>query len=290
MAKKKIVSKLKKKKKRWFPVMAPKLFDESQIGESNVSDAELLMDKRFTINLMNLTGDMKKQTMRVSFEVSTVTEGRGMTKITGFEVVPTAVKRLIRRDRDKIDDSVAIKTKDAKYIRLKPLIITNKKIDKDIQTSLRLQTRKTLLDYCSAKNYEQIMSDVITTKLQKHIKEVLLKICPVRNFSIRKATLLVKPPKQILKEGMVINKRKLTAEKKEKKSSSKNAAEPEPDKAKPVKKETAKDTEEESSPSSEKKETRQKENKADTTEKDDKKVETSEKKKAVKKTPKNKDD
>ena len=43
---KRIIPKLKRKKKRWLPILAPKLYNENHLGESFVHDESELIGKR----------------------------------------------------------------------------------------------------------------------------------------------------------------------------------------------------------------------------------------------------
>ena len=56
----------KAKKKTWVKIHAPKIFNEQIIGETLVADSSLTIGKPITVNLMNLTGDIKKQQININ--------------------------------------------------------------------------------------------------------------------------------------------------------------------------------------------------------------------------------
>ena len=208
-AAKKQLLKIKRKKKRWLPIVAPALFQNVVLGQSYVSDASLLQDKDLTVNLMNITGDSKKQNINVQFAVTSVADGKGVASVTSFEMLPSSVKRMVRRGRDKIDDSFAIKCADGKFVQVKPIIITNSNTYKSVRTALRLVARQSLAAMISQSAYDKVLEELFTFRLQKQLKDTLNHVYPVRNCGIRVLKLLPRAPRTVLSpsEGMARKRR-----------------------------------------------------------------------------------
>jgi ribosomal protein S3AE len=200
-APKKQLLKIKRKKKRWFPIVAPSLFSNVVLGQSLVSDASLLEKKYMTVNLMNITGDAKKQNINVQFAITNVTDGKGQAAVTRFEMLPSSVKRMVRRGRDKVEDSFAVKCTDGKVVEVKPIIITNSNTYDSVQTALRLSARHTLVTLISQYTYEKLLDELFSFRLQKHLKDTLNKIYPVRNCGIRTLALLSRTPRHLVAPG-----------------------------------------------------------------------------------------
>ena len=95
------------------------------------------------------------------------------------------VKRLIRRGRTKVEDSIALKTKEGKIIRIKPLIITRGNTNKRVAHALREEARDFLSKYVSKQVFEQIIEDIVNNKLQRDMVLVLKKIYPIKMCVIR---------------------------------------------------------------------------------------------------------
>lgn len=188
-AKKKKVTTQKVKKKKWFPIHAPKLFNEVSLGESYVTEESLLNGKYITANLSTITRSIRKQNVNMHFRVIKVADGKAYTEVIGYSLINAAIKRLVRRGRDKIADSFLAKTKDKKVIRIKPLIITSNRGTHSTQTALRLESRRVIREQLFTKNVEEIFGDIADGKLQKIIKESCAKIYPVRSIDIRLAKL-----------------------------------------------------------------------------------------------------
>lgn len=185
MAPKKPVLKQKTKKKKWFPLYAPKLFGSQLIGESHVETSEQLKGKYINTSLATITNDMKKQNITVKLRVNKIVEGRGQTEIIGMSLVQSFVKRLVRRGRSKIDDSFTVKTKDGQLIRIKPIVLTNTTCVASTASQIRLETRRLLKEHVANSGFMNIVQEILMFKLQKSIKEPLQKIHPVRSVDIR---------------------------------------------------------------------------------------------------------
>ena len=173
------------RKKKWFPVLAPKFFNEHVVGEIPLYESASMQKRCLTVNMMNLTGDPKSQHINVKLRVFEVKEGKGLTEILGYEIMPSNIKRLVRRDRTKIDDSLVVMTSDGKKVRIKPLLVTNSVADASVQTSIRNRVRNNLARFASRITYEKLVEEIVTYKIQKYIGNLACKITPIRNSEIR---------------------------------------------------------------------------------------------------------
>ncbi len=188
MAKTKQMLKQKQKKKKWYPIYGPKLFGNELIGESHVADPENLKGKYIHANLSTILNNMKRQNTTITLRVKEVKDGKGFTEIIGLELVQTYVKRLVRRNRSKIDDSFVVKTKEGTLVRVKPLIITNSNCVKSVQKQIRAETKKFITERFSNQFFINCIDDVLSFRLQKSLKELLNKIFPIRSVEIRVIT------------------------------------------------------------------------------------------------------
>lgn len=196
---------IKIKKKRWFRIFAPKLFNERILGESLVTDQNLLLNKYLTINLMALTGDMKKQSTDLTFRVSGLRPDGAFTEVVSFEVAPSAVRRLVKRGNKAIEDSFPVKTKDDVVVRIKPLVFTRTKSRGSVSTVIRKTMKAFLVKRISSSGYYNLVMDLIDHKVQKLMRDELAKIYPIRTSEIRvmkkvegeiKGELLEEPPEE----------------------------------------------------------------------------------------------
>ena len=187
--KKKKTTQTKAKKKKWFPIFAPQQFQGMSLGETYVAESTLMADKFITVNLSTLTRSMRKQNVNIHFKVDKVEDGKASTTIIGYSLINAAMKRLVRRGRDKITDSFLVKTKNKKVMRIKPILITLNKGTKSTQSAVRLEARRVIREHVFTKNIEETFSDIIDAKLQKMVKEACQKIYPLKTVEFRMAKL-----------------------------------------------------------------------------------------------------
>jgi len=175
----------KVRKKKWFPVLAPKFFHERVIGEIPLYESSSMLKRSLTVNMMNLTGDPKSQHINVMVRINDVKEGKGLTEILGYTMMPSSVKRFIRRDKTKIEDSLVVVTSDKKNVRIKPLVLTNSMVNASVATSIRNKVRNNLARFVARITYDKLIEEIVTYKLQKYLGGLANQITPLRNFEIR---------------------------------------------------------------------------------------------------------
>lgn len=179
------------KKKHWVPIYAPKSFSEVFLGETSVMENERVPGKSITANLMVLTDDPRKQSYNVRFDIVGVKEGKAQTQVIGIEMMPSAVKRLIRRNRDKIDDSFIVRIAGGRKIRIKPVLVTKTKASNSAQTRIRLLVREKLTELYRKMRFDDIVLDIIDMKTQRLLRDMCSKIHPVRSADIRELVVSV---------------------------------------------------------------------------------------------------
>jgi small subunit ribosomal protein S3Ae len=212
--KKKKIVQAKVKKKKWYPILAPKLFNHVALGESYVADSSLLEGKYISANLSTIAGNMRKQNVNMHFRVIKVGDGKADTEVIGYSLITAAVKRLVKRGRDKVTDSFLAKTSDKKVLRIKPIIITHTHATKSIQSALRLETRRVIREFAFTKSVEDLISSVADGKLQKLVKESAGKIYPLRSIDINSVR-IVENDRIVVTDDAVVSE-KVTIRKKDK--------------------------------------------------------------------------
>ncbi|HLP79462.1 MAG TPA: hypothetical protein VK158_02410 [Acidobacteriota bacterium] len=178
------------KKKKWVAIHAPAQYENTYLGETLVMENKLVLNKPITVNVMHLTKNVKKQNLNLTFKVTDIVEGKATTKAVAFEMQPASIKRLVRGGRDRVDESFIVKSKDAQYARVKPLFITKNHQPSTVKTKLRRLTISIVRKYVAEVAFEDFMKDVVDGKVQKIVRDKLVKITPLRNCEIRVVELI----------------------------------------------------------------------------------------------------
>ena len=183
--KKKVKAEPKKRRKRWFQIVASRQFNHQEIGETTQYSSDGVMGKTASVNLMNLVNDIKKQHVNVRFRVNEVKDNMGYTELVAYQIVPSHIKRIVRRNTEKLEDSLLIHTKDGKLLRIKPLLVTRAQTKNSVLGALRQRARGYLNHYVKKINYSILVNDLITGKLQSSMYRYLRKVYPLKTCEIR---------------------------------------------------------------------------------------------------------
>jgi len=182
---------IKVKKKKWYTIMAPKMFGGT-IGETITSDPNMMIGKTVTSNLMNLTGEMRQQSTNLKFRITGVEDDSVNTEPISYELVPPSIKRFVRRDTERIDESFVCETADGVLLKIKPLLVTAAKakgsqikVLRKFAVGLTAKEIKTL-------SYEEFLKMLIGHRFQSDLKKNLNKIFPLKTCEIRKVEVVKK--------------------------------------------------------------------------------------------------
>ncbi len=176
---------VKLKKKQWYPIIAPKQFENIVIGETLVYEPSAMLGKTLSHSLMNLTNDTKRQNINIHFKVVEIDNDKAKTSIIGYEIIPSSVKRFVRRNSEKMDISFNCETADNVFLRVKPLVITRSDVKGSIATKLRNNVILYLVKAIKKLTYDEVINELIIHKLQSVMKKDMDKIYPLKICEIR---------------------------------------------------------------------------------------------------------
>ena len=170
----------KVKRKRCVTIVTPASFNSEFVGEIPVTEPKSLVGKSITVNLMNLTRDIKKQNTTLKFLINDVQGDKATTELVGYNLVASSVRRLVRRGKERVDMSFICKTSDGKRIRIKPLMIPPVKLKSSVSASLKRAVINYIVPFVTKTTFDNVVRDLIGGKLQRVLKDELKKIYPIR--------------------------------------------------------------------------------------------------------------
>lgn len=135
---------------------------------------------------------------------------KAVAEPVGMKIMPYYTKRITRKGTNYIEDSFSTNCRDAQ-IRIKPFLVTRRKVSRAVRKALRNRAREELINYSKDKRVSQLVEEIIKNKLQKQLSLILKKIYPLSTCEIR----VLKVEKEI----------EIKEEKEEKKESRKKAEE-----------------------------------------------------------------
>ncbi|MGB1364768.1 MAG: SAP domain-containing protein [Candidatus Poseidoniaceae archaeon] len=179
------------KTKRWYTIRAPRYpWNYQNIGETIGESDEHIMGRIYEMTQQEFNGDFTKMHVMLRFRVSDTVGQDALTTFVGHHHQTNHIRRQIRRYRGKIDDVLDVVTEDGYLVRIKPLIITQKRVQTSVKQSIRAKTRDVLRGYVAKTTYDGLQVAMLDGSLESEIQNQIKSIYPCRTVVIRKSQLL----------------------------------------------------------------------------------------------------
>ena len=182
---KKSLARINTARKIWYRVLGPKLFGQMELGETYLASPEEAMGRSLKIHLKDLTGNVKDQNAYVKFTIDELEGTTLKASVSGYELTATSVKRMVRKNTNRLDDYLVFKTKDGKNVILKTLLITQSKAQRSVQKQLRHKMKVFLAEEVKNNTFETVIGNLVTRKIQITLKKLLYKVYPVNEAAVR---------------------------------------------------------------------------------------------------------
>ncbi len=166
-------------KKKWYPIVSPQEFRNVVIGETMSTDPKLLLGRRVKVNYMFLANDAKRQGANITLKITEIKEDKAITQLVKYEMLGSYMRRLVKKNKDKIADSFVCKTKDGVTVRIKPMFITRNRVKSGVLAQLIKKTRSLVTDEVRKLDFKDLINALTSAKLQKGLKHALVKIYPL---------------------------------------------------------------------------------------------------------------
>ena len=166
-----------KRRKKFIDVDMPLINKETQLYAYDIKD----LDGKFI--KYDLTRTLRGKSVLLSLKVN-VEGDKAIARPVGMKVLPSFLRRMIRKGTNYVEDSFSAKCKDAQ-IKIKPFMITRKKVSRAVRKALREKAKEELTNYIKNKGKEELFEDLFKNQLQKSLSLKLKKIYPLSLCEIR---------------------------------------------------------------------------------------------------------
>ena len=184
------------KLKRWYTIRAPRHpWDFKRIGETLGESDEHIIGRVYEMTQQEFDGNFSKMHVVMRFRVTECVGQDALTTFIGHHHQTDHTRRQIRRYRGKVDDVIDVVTTDGYLVRMKPLIITQQRVQTSVKQDMRTRTRDIIIAFCAKNTYADVQRALLDGKLEEEIEKGVKSIYPVRSVAIRKS--------QLLQEGVV---------------------------------------------------------------------------------------
>ncbi|TLZ43731.1 MAG: 30S ribosomal protein S3ae [Methanobacteriota archaeon] len=175
------------KAKAWYNLLAPEMFNKQLLGETPTDTPDKLVGRVTEVTVQDLTGDFSKMHIKLAFRVSSVQGQDAHTQFVGHDMTSDYIRRLTRRKRTRTDLTVDVLTKDHWNVRVKPMAITDRRIQTAKQRVLRTIMAKVVSDVASKQSIGEFVKGVISGDLAKAIALGCKPIHPVSRVEVRRS-------------------------------------------------------------------------------------------------------
>ena len=146
---------------------------------------------------IDLTRQLKGKSLEMNFKVILSGDKAEAFPISS-NLLGFFIRRMIRKNTDYVEASFETECKDAK-IRIKPYLITRKKVSRAVRNALRKKAIEYVTDYVKEKETYEIFTQILFGSMQKNISIKLKKVYPLALCEIKTLEVLK------FKEGVEIS-------------------------------------------------------------------------------------
>jgi small subunit ribosomal protein S3Ae len=185
------------KAKQWYSIVAPGLFNRVKIGETLADDPSKLIGRTVEVTLQDLTGDFRMMHVKLKFRIVEHTTSEAFTRYMGHDLTSDFIRRQTRRKRTKMEGVFDAETKDGFKVRLKPMAISDRRIQSSVQYEIRKKMKAVVDDAAANHTFSELISLVLTSDRDKTLVSSILKECktiyPLKRVDIRKMEVISIP-------------------------------------------------------------------------------------------------
>jgi small subunit ribosomal protein S3Ae len=178
------------KAKEWYKVLAPRMFNEIEIGETPSADPNFLIGRTSEVTVQDLTGDFSKMHIKLKFKIASIDGHSARTTFIGHDLTSDYVRRLTRRKKTKTDHVVDVMTKDGFTIRVKPMSIAEKRIQTAQEEAMRSIMGETLLRMGAERTLSEVVKMIVSGDMAKELAKACRCVIPVKRIEIRKSEVI----------------------------------------------------------------------------------------------------
>jgi small subunit ribosomal protein S3Ae len=175
------------KKKKWFEIISPAIFDRKKVAETVAEKPETLNGRVLQISLRDLLGDMKRQYFTVLLQVDNVQGLKANTKAVGHEVKHSYLNRLIRRNNSKMETVQDVTTKDGVLARVKTIAISQRKIPQKKRTAIRKIMSEHVAKISSEKDFDKLLQEFVSGSIATSIFSDAKKVALLKRVEVTKS-------------------------------------------------------------------------------------------------------
>ena len=188
------------KNKMWYRLHAPSMFNYTIMAHTPADNPEFVNGRVAEVPLEKLTGDYTQKNFMIKFRVNETRGNNAFTSFDGHRLTSDYKRALTRRRNSRIDCNFVLKLKDDVQIRIKPIIMVDKRIKKSQEKVLRALAHETMEKSLTKLTLSEALKKIYSGDLSKDAAAKLKTTYPTKRVEISKinvvnpASLMEVPP------------------------------------------------------------------------------------------------
>lgn len=173
------------KKRDWYPIKAPEIFEEKEIRETPARSKEELIGRTLTIPLNDITGKRNHRNMNVTFKIKNVEGGKALTEVKSFELTRDYIRKNIRK-RSSIIETINQFNVDNKELNVTVYAFTVNKTHSSKQKEIRRRLDEKLEEEVKNNDFDTLIQKMMFGKTATELFKNIKTVTPVKRVEITK--------------------------------------------------------------------------------------------------------
>ena len=178
------------KGKTWYRLHAPSMFNYAIMAHTPADNPEFVHGRVTEVPLEQLTGDFSQKNFMVKFRVHETRGNNAFTTFDGHRLTSDYKRALTRRRNSRIDCNFVLNLQDDVKIRIKPIIMVDKRIKKSQEKMLRAVANKHIEEQISKLNLSEALKKIYSGDLNKEVSTALKSTYPTKRVEISKISVM----------------------------------------------------------------------------------------------------
>jgi len=184
--------------KEWYRILAPDMFNNTQIAETLSDESAKVIGRVTEVTMQDLTGDFSKMHIKLLFKVDEVNGFDAHTRFIGHTLTSDYIRRLTRRKHSKTDGVFDALTKDKALIRVKPMAVTEKRIQVSQQQAIRGIMGEVISNEAAKRMHSEFIREMLSGNVSKNILKACKLVYPLKRVEIRRSEVLRLPTEKVV--------------------------------------------------------------------------------------------
>ncbi len=181
------------RRKEWFEIIAPKIFDSQTAGETVAEKDSLLFKRTIKTPAGEIYGRARRANIDLIFKINRIEGKKAITKLVGHEISRSFLQRFIKKRTTKVEVIQNIEDRERNKVKIKTVVVTATNANQKQVKEIRKRVCEIVREFLIKNSLEEFVKNgVLDQEVVFKIKERVKKIIPLRVVLVEKSRLVEK--------------------------------------------------------------------------------------------------